>query len=70
MYYTFTAYLSFWRPVLRQVNDVQIFLQKPKHSLDSCTSKLWAFVVFCKEEREKVVEEAKAKDMTFCEENG
>jgi len=55
---------------LRQVNDVQIFLQNPKHGLDSCASKLWAFVVFCKEEREKVVEEAKAKDMTFCEENG
>ena len=70
MSYTFIAYLAFWCPVLSEINDVQIFLQTPGLGLNSCVTKLGALVLFCEEERENVVEEAKAKDTTFCEEMG
>ena len=70
MSYTFIAYLAFWCPVLSEINDVKIFLQTPGLGLDSCATKLGALVLFCEEERENVVEEAKAKDTTFCEEMG
>ena len=63
---TFIAYLAFSRPVLREINDVQIFLQTPGLGLDSCATKCGALVLFCEEEREKVFEEVKAKATTFC----
>ena len=65
--YTFIAYLAFWRPVLREINYVQIFLQTPRLGLDSCATKNGALVLFCEEKRENIVEKAKAKATTFCE---
>ena len=70
MSYTFLAYLALWHPVLKEVNDAQIFLQTRGLGLDCCATKLGALVLLCQEERENVVETAKTKATSFCEENG
>ena len=70
MSYTFLAYLAFWHPVLKEINDAQIFLQARGLGLDCCATKLGALVLLCQEERENVVETAKTKATSFCEENG
>ena len=66
MSYTFVAYLTFWQPVLNEINDAQLFLQTPGLGLDCCATKLGALVLFCQEQRDNIVEAANA----FCEENG
>ena len=70
MSYTFLAYLALWHPVLKEVNDAQIFLQTRGLGLDCCATTLVALVLFCQKERENVVETAKTKVTSFCEENG
>lgn len=70
MSYTFIAYLTFWHQILKEVNDAQVFLQKPGLGLDDCATKLGSLVLFCQEEREKVVDVANEKTMAFCAENG
>ena len=70
MLYTFLAYLAFWHPVLKEVNDAQIFLQTRGLVLDCCATKLGALVLSCQEKCENVVETAKIKVTSFCEENG
>ena len=42
MSYTFLAYLAFWNPVLKEINDAQIFLQTRELGLDCCTTILAA----------------------------
>ena len=37
--YTFLAYLNFWNPVLKDLNDTQIFLQIRSLGLDCCATK-------------------------------
>ena len=68
--YTFLAYLTFWNPVLKEINDTQNFLQTRGLGLDFCATKLGALVIFCLEERENIVESAKIKAVSFCEGNG
>ena len=69
MSYTFLAYLAFWKPVLKEINDVQIFLQTSGLGLDCCATKLASLVLFCQEERENIVETARTKATSFCDEN-
>ncbi|MEG7521607.1 MAG: hypothetical protein M3H12_00675, partial [Chromatiales bacterium] len=45
----------------REISHVQIFLQMPGHGLDSWVIKSGAIVLFCEDECENVVGEAKGK---------
>ena len=67
---TFLAYMAFWHQVLKEMHDSQIFLQTRGLVLDCCATKLGALVLSCQEKCENVVETAKIKVTSFCEENG
>ena len=68
--YTFLAYLNFWNPVLKEINDSQIFLQTRGLGSDYCETKVRALENFCFEQRENIVESAKIKATSFCQGNG
>ena len=59
--YPFFAFLYFWSPVLAEVNDTQVYLQKKGLGLDECVRKLKELSLFCNERRDSLIAEAEEK---------
>lgn len=66
MSYSFFAYLYLWNPILKEINDAQLYLQKSGLALDMCHIKMDALAKFFSENRDTLVKEAKEKAQTSC----
>ena len=55
--FSFVSFLQFWLEVLRESYDTQQYLQRKGLSLEECTHKMKAFIVFLNNERNTLVKQ-------------
>lgn len=68
--FSFLCFLGFWKPVLHEVNDAQIYLQTEGLNLHQCAQKINALQIFLTEKRDELVDGAFTYAKNLCQKLG